>query len=76
MNPGYSFDPVDLAQHRNWINLSAGVRLQTMLHARTLAVGLIRGQLRKQYPHLSQEALNVKVLEAVDARGRRKIPRF
>jgi hypothetical protein len=46
--------------------LSPGGRIQVMLDARELAVGLIRGRLRRQYPDLSPRELNLKVLEELD----------
>ena len=49
----YRFDPVDLEQMRLLGRLSPGGRIQVMLDARELAVGLIRGRLRRQYPDLS-----------------------
>jgi hypothetical protein len=36
-----------------------------MLDARELAVGLIRGRLRRRYPHLSSREINLKVLEEI-----------
>jgi hypothetical protein len=44
-------------------------RVRAMLDARELAVGLIRGRLRKKYPDLSINLLNLKVLEEL-ARAR------
>jgi hypothetical protein len=38
-------------------------RVRAMLDARELAVGLIRGRLRRKYPDLSINMLNLKVLE-------------
>ena len=67
------FDPVDLEQMRLLGRLSAGGRIQAMLDARELAVGLIRGRLRRQYPDLSARAVNLKVLEEV-ARAQRTSP--
>ena len=43
--------------------LSPGRRIQVMLDARELAVGLIRGRLRLQYPDLRLRELNLMVLE-------------
>jgi hypothetical protein len=64
----YRFGPVDLEQMRLLARLSPGERIQLMLDARELAVGLIRGRLRRQYPHLSPRELNLKVLEEIDRR--------
>ena len=61
----YRFDPVDVVQMRLLSRLSPGGRIRVMLDARELAVGLIRGRLRRRYPDLSTRALNLKVLEEV-----------
>jgi phage terminase Nu1 subunit (DNA packaging protein) len=61
----HRFDPVDLEQMRLLSRLSPGQRIQVMLDARELAVGLIRGRLRRQYPHLSPREINLKVLEEI-----------
>jgi len=63
MEKVYRFDPVDLEQMRLLGRLSPGGRIQVMLDARELAVGLIRGRLRRRHPHLSTRELNLKVLE-------------
>jgi len=65
-NHPYRFDPVDVEQLRLLSRLPPGRRLQVMLDARELAVGLIRGRLRRQYPDLSPRELNLKVLEEID----------
>ena len=59
------FDAVDLDQLRLLGNLSPEQRIRVMLDARELAVGLIRGRLRRQYPHLSLRAINMKLIEEV-----------
>jgi hypothetical protein len=69
----YHFDPVDLEQMQWLGRLPAGRRVRVMLEARELAVGLIRGRLRRQYPDLSDQAINLKVLEEV-ARAERTYP--
>ncbi len=66
----YRFDPVDLTQMRLLGQLSPARRLQTMLEARELAVGLMRGRLRRRYPDLSSREINLKLLEEL-ARARR-----
>jgi hypothetical protein len=43
----YRFDPVDLEQMRWLGRLSPGQCIRVMLKARELAVGLIRGRLRR-----------------------------
>jgi hypothetical protein len=69
----YRFDPVDLEQMRLLARLSPGGRIQVMLDTRELAVGLIRGRLRRQYPELSPRELNLQVLEEIE-RGKRTRP--
>ena len=59
----FRFDPVDMEQMRLLGELSPGRRIQVMLDARELAVGLIRGRLRRQYPDLRLRELNLMVLE-------------
>lgn len=66
MKSSCRFDPVDLDQMRLLGKLSPGQRIRVMLDARELMVGLIRGRLRRRYPHLSPRDLNVKVLEELD----------
>lgn len=70
----YRFDHVDLAQMRLLGRLSPAQRLRAMLDARELAVGLIRGRLRRRYPDLSPQELNLKLLEEL-ARVQRIRPR-
>ena len=66
----YRFDPVDHEQMRLLGRLSPGGRIRVMLDARELAVGLIRGRLRRQHPDLSLRELNLKVLEELDRAAR------
>jgi hypothetical protein len=56
----------DIGLLRMRLLLSPGQRLQAMLDARTLLVGIMRGRLRKKYPDLSEAALNLKVLEEIE----------
>jgi hypothetical protein len=65
----YRFDPVDLEQMQLLGRLPPYRRGRVMLDARELAVGLIRGRLRRRYPHLSHRAINLKVLEEVSRAG-------
>ena len=65
----YRFDPVDFDQMRLLARLSPGQRIRVMLDARELAVGLIRGRLRRRHPDLSPCALDLKVLEEIDSAG-------
>jgi hypothetical protein len=62
----YRFDPVDLHHMRLLGQLAPGQRLQVLLDARELAVGLRRGRLRRQYPQLSPHELNLKMLEELE----------
>ncbi|MBI1881339.1 MAG: hypothetical protein HYR94_24425, partial [Chloroflexi bacterium] len=71
----YRFDPVDVAQLKLSAQLSPGRRWQRLLDARELAVGLIRGRLRRRYPELPAGELNLKVLEEIE-RVQRLTPRF
>jgi hypothetical protein len=66
----YRFDPIDLKQMHLWARLPTGMRIQAMLDARELAVGLIRGRLRRRYPDLSPRELNMKVLEELERAAR------
>jgi len=59
----YQFDPVDREQIRLIRQLSPGQRIRVMLEARELAVGLIRGRLRRQYPRLSATEINLQLLK-------------
>ncbi len=62
----YRFDPVDKQLMHLLGQLSPGGRIQAMLDARELMVGLIRGRLGRQYPDLSPRELNLQVLEELD----------
>jgi hypothetical protein len=71
----YRFDPVDEEQLRLSARLTPGQRIQRMLDARELAVGLIRGRLRRRYPDLPARELNLKVLEEIErAQGTSRRP--
>jgi hypothetical protein len=48
------------------LSLSPGQRIQAMLDARALLVGMIRGRLRQQYPNLSNNEINLKVLQEIE----------
>jgi hypothetical protein len=56
-------EAVDHEQIRILAKLPPHKRVRAMLDARELAVGLIRGRLRKRYPDLPISLLNMKVLE-------------
>lgn len=68
----YYFNSIDLVQMRLLARLSPAQRLQTMLAARELAVGLIRGRLRRCYPDLSMQEVNLKLLEELARAQRRR----
>lgn len=70
----YQFDRADLDALRLAVSLAVGQRVRRLLNARSLAVGLIRGRLQRQYPDLDARALNLKVLEEL-ARADRCFPR-
>jgi len=74
LSGSYRFDPIDLEQMRLLGRLTPGQRIQVMLDARELAVGLIRGRLRRQYPYLPLREINLRVLEEI-ARAERTSPR-
>ena len=62
----YRFDPVDIELLRLRARLTPGERIQALLDARELLVGLIRGRLARRYPDLPPSLLNLKVLEEID----------
>jgi len=64
--PKYHFDPVD---HNFMLirgRLSPGERLLAMLAAREWVVGAQRARLCRQYPDLSSQEINLKVLEEIE----------
>lgn len=54
---------VDREQLKLLLMLPAHKRVRVMLDARELAVGMIRGRIRKKYPNLPLNMLNIKLLE-------------
>jgi hypothetical protein len=60
------FTHTDLELVRLRLKLSPGQRLQAMLDARELAVGMMRGRLRSRYPDLSDQEINLKLLEEIE----------
>jgi hypothetical protein len=75
-NTTYRFDPIDVTEMRRWVSLSPAQRVETMLNARELAVGFIRGQISKRYPNLAWPELNLKVLQEIERRDKQFIPQF
>lgn len=62
----YQFDPLDAELVHARARLSIGQRIQSMLDAREMLVGLIRGRLRRRFPHLTPQELNLKVLQEIE----------
>jgi hypothetical protein len=60
------FDPPDWPYLRLRAELPPGRRLAALLDSRELATGLMRGRLRRQYPELSDEAINLKLFEEIE----------
>jgi hypothetical protein len=56
----------DIELMRLRLSLSPGQRIQAMLDARALVVGIIRGRLRTRYPDLPEAELNLKMLEEIE----------
>lgn len=56
----------DIELMRLRLALTPGQRIQAMLDARALLVGIIRGRLRKKYPDISEVELNLKLLEEIE----------
>ena len=61
----YRFD-VDIDEMRLVARLTPGQRIQAMLDTHELVLGLIRGRLQRQYPHLSPREVNLKLLEELE----------
>ncbi len=59
-------EPIDWVEFERWAQLSPGARIQTALNAHRLAVGLIRGRLRRRYPDLSAAEITWKMLEELE----------
>jgi len=60
------FTHTDIELMRLRLSLSPGQRLQAMLDARALLVGMIRGRLRTRYPNLPDSELNLRLLEEIE----------
>ncbi|MGA9350747.1 MAG: hypothetical protein WBW48_18350 [Anaerolineae bacterium] len=59
--------PLDLDQLRLLARVPAAKRVRTMLEAQALAMNIVRGRLRHQYPHLSRREINLLVLKEVSS---------
>lgn len=68
----YRFDPVDHTFMRLRGRLSPGARLQAMLDAREWVVGAMRVRLRRRYPDLSPQEINLRIIEEIDRADRRQ----
>jgi hypothetical protein len=66
MSETLQFDPIDIEQMQRMARLTPGERIRLMLSARELAVGLMRGRLRRRYPHLTTIELNLKLLKELE----------
>jgi phage terminase Nu1 subunit (DNA packaging protein) len=62
----FRFDALGMDQVRLVARLTPGQRIQAMLDAHELVLGLIRGRLQRQYPHLATREINWKVLEELE----------
>lgn len=60
----FTHTDIDLLRAR--MKLTPGQRLQAMLDAHAVMVGITRGRLRSRYPELSDRALNLKVIEEIE----------
>ena len=60
------FTHIDIELMRLRLSLPPGQRIQAMLDARAVLVGMIRGRLHRQYPDLSDAEINLKVLEEIE----------
>jgi hypothetical protein len=69
MQVPFRFDPIDPERMRLLRRLPPEKRVRLMLSARELVVALKRGRLRKQYPDLSPEELNLLLLEELKRAG-------
>ena len=68
----HPFDPTDVDRLRMLAQLTPGRRIRLMLNARELAVGLMRGRLRRCYPHLTTREINLKLLEELENAANRQ----
>ena len=64
--PKSRFTHTDIDLMRARMKLTPSQRLQSMIDAHALLVGIMRGRLRVQYPELSDRELNLKVIEEIE----------
>lgn len=72
----HGFGPIDWERVRLLGKLPRERRVLLMLNTSRAAKTFIRSRLRRQYPDLSNQELNMKLIEEIDRVGRRKTPRF
>ncbi len=60
--------PLDRQQLLLLTDTPVGRRIRAMLEAQSLAMDIVRGRLRRQYPDLSQREINLRVLQEVQHR--------
>ena len=71
--PQYRFDPVDHDFVRMRGRLSMGERLQAMLAAREWVFAAHRARVQRQYPDLSPEEVNLRVLEEIERAEHKRV---
>jgi hypothetical protein len=59
-------EPIDWVEYERWARLTSGARLHTARNARRLAIGLIRGRLRRRFPSLSDAEITWKMLAELE----------
>ena len=64
MERRFTHTDIDLLRAR--MKLTPSQRLQAMLDAHSLMVGVTRGRLRTRYPELSDRELSLKVIEEIE----------
>ena len=64
MERPFTHTDIDLLRAR--MKLTPSQRIQVMLDAHALMVGITRGRLRPHYPALSDRELNLKVIEEME----------
>jgi hypothetical protein len=58
-----TWGPLDGAQLRLISRVSVEKRLRTLLESQALVMNIVRGQLRRKYPHLSKRDINLLVIK-------------
>jgi len=73
--PRNEWGPLDHDLLRLLGRVSSGQRICNMLEAQDFAMGLIRGRLERQFPHMSAAQINIRIFEEI-ARDERTRSRF